>query len=69
MIYEIVVIEDGPLLINCPCNSSYRGRHALELEDEEPWRTGAKLPPLQPPLSLTCRFTRRETLAIFVSIF
>lgn len=66
-IYELVVIEDRPLLINCPCNSSYSyGRgYKAQREDEEKWTKGELKPPQQPALSRTCRFIRQLTLPIF----
>ncbi|KAF2193031.1 hypothetical protein K469DRAFT_508013, partial [Zopfia rhizophila CBS 207.26] len=64
-IYELVIIQDGPLLLNCPCNSSYRGRYKQMQQDEEAWVMGEEHPPLQPALSRTCRLTRRVTLPIF----
>ena len=64
-IYELVVTEDRPLLLNCPCNSSYRQQHAVLREEQKQWREGDRHPPLQPALSQTCRWIRAETLRIF----
>ena len=65
VIYEYVIIEAGPLLLNLSCNSSYRGRYELAREDKIAWRSGKKRPPLQPALSQTCRTIRAETLPMF----
>jgi hypothetical protein len=64
-IYELVVIQDEPLLLNLPCNSSYRMRWQEMAVDEAAWERGDKHPPLQPALSRTCRAIRHATLPIF----
>jgi hypothetical protein len=64
-IYELVVQLPGPLLLNCPCNSSYRGRYKLMYADEKSWAKGDKQPPAQPALTLTCRSIRAAALPIF----
>ncbi|KAF2167946.1 hypothetical protein M409DRAFT_22091 [Zasmidium cellare ATCC 36951] len=64
-ICELVVIEHQPMLLNCPCNSSYRGRqHELE-EIEEAWEGGTMRPPAQPAITQTCRALRELALPIF----
>lgn len=64
-IYELVVIEDQPLLLNCPCNSSYRSRHEQLRKDEKAWEDGTAHPPLQPAITQTCREIRDLALPIF----
>jgi hypothetical protein len=65
VIYEYAVTEDEPLLVNMPCDSSYRGRYNLESDDKHAWSLGEKHPPLQPSLTKTCRFIRTEALPFF----
>lgn len=65
MIYELVVIQNEVLLLNCPCNSSYRGRYGQLRQDEEAWQNGEMRPPLQPSLTRTSRLIRRLALPIF----
>jgi hypothetical protein len=64
-IYELVVIEDQPLLINCPCESSYYGGYKESREAEESWKNGETRPAQQPALAQTCRFIRQTVLPIF----
>ncbi|KAK5684031.1 hypothetical protein LTS10_003895 [Elasticomyces elasticus] len=66
-IYELVVITHEPLLLNCGCDSSYRGQDHSEREhaDREAWETGALHAPHEPNLTRTCRFIRDLTIPIF----
>ncbi|KAJ4345438.1 uncharacterized protein N0V89_011568 [Didymosphaeria variabile] len=64
-IYELAVISNEPLLINCPCNSSYRRRYDQEKADKKQWANGEIQPPQQPALTLTCRSIRAHALPIF----
>ncbi|KAK3640775.1 hypothetical protein LTR56_011652 [Elasticomyces elasticus] len=66
-IYELVVIVDEPLLLNCGCDSSYRGKDHSEREDadREAWSTGALHAPHEPNITRTCRFIRDLTIPIF----
>jgi hypothetical protein len=64
-IYELVVVEDQPLLVNCPCNSSYRGRWEEGQTEEQRWEKGEIRPPQQPALTRTCRAVRENALPIF----
>jgi hypothetical protein len=64
-IYELVVTEEKPLLLNRPCNSSYRGRYPEMAIDKAAWKEGEKHPPSQPALSRTCRSVREAALPIF----
>lgn len=66
-IYELVLIENEPLLLNCPCNSSYRGRYEQLRQVTEAWKAGEIQPPLQPALLRTCRFIRGLALPLFYS--
>ena len=64
-IYELAVVEDEPLLLNCACNSSYRGRwNQLEI-DEKAWESRLRHAPRQPALTQTCNFIRNLALPIF----
>lgn len=70
-IYELVVQEDKVLLLNVPCNSSYRKEkwHYKSMRaDQEAWRVGDMHPPKQPNISRTCRFIRKETLPMFYGL-
>ncbi|KAK5735965.1 hypothetical protein LTR17_007800 [Elasticomyces elasticus] len=66
-IYELVVIVHKPLLLNCGCESSYRGKDHSERKyaDREAWSTGTLHAPHEPNLTRTCRFIRDLTLPIF----
>lgn len=66
-IYELVVVQTGPLLLNCACNSSYRNCRSQMLKDEQAWDTGKRHPPLQPALTQTCRKIRELALPLFYS--
>ncbi|KAK5115444.1 hypothetical protein LTR85_009904 [Meristemomyces frigidus] len=64
-IYELAVIEDEPLLLNCGCDSSYSGRRDVWREDKQAWKSGEKRPPCQPALTRTCRDIRADALPMF----
>lgn len=66
-IYELVVVENKPLLTDFACNSSYRGytRRRLGNEEERAWGWGDRKPPMQPALTRTCRFIRANALPLF----
>lgn len=64
-ICELVVLEDQPLLLNCPCNSSYRKRDDVLKQDEKAWDSGAAHPPMQPAVAQTCQGLRELALPIF----
>ncbi|CAK3821496.1 Hypothetical predicted protein [Lecanosticta acicola] len=64
-IWEFAVIEDRPLHINCPCDSSYGGWTDAYYADREAWENGDKHPPWQPPLTRVCRAIRADALPIF----
>ncbi|PVI00029.1 hypothetical protein DM02DRAFT_728832 [Periconia macrospinosa] len=64
-IYELALVKERPLLLNYPCNSSYRGRPQARIDDEQKWRDGEIQAPEQPALTLTCHFLRETTLPIF----
>ena len=64
-IYELAVVEDKPLLVNCPCNSTYRERRSVGYVEEAKWEKGEVRPPQQPALTRTCRFIRANALPIF----
>lgn len=64
-IFEYVVIEDEPLLLNCGCDSSYRGDVDAWNEDQALWDKGEKHPPFQPGLTATCTTVRAITLPMF----
>ncbi|KAK5696399.1 hypothetical protein LTR17_024237 [Elasticomyces elasticus] len=66
-IYELVVIVDEPLLLNCGCDSSYRGKDHSEREDadREAWESGVLHAPHEPNITRTCRFIRDLTIPIF----
>lgn len=64
-IYELVVLSPRPLLLNSPCNSSYRGRREEHRKVEDEFKSGTRHPPLQPALTMTCRFIRAQALPLF----
>ncbi|KAK5703969.1 hypothetical protein LTR97_002982 [Elasticomyces elasticus] len=66
-IYELVLIVNEPLLLNCGCDSSYRGKDHSEREDadREAWETGTLHAPHEPNITRTCRFIRDLTVPIF----
>lgn len=64
-IFEYVVIEHETLLINCGCDSSYRGDWDKWEEDRQLWASGQKQPPQQPGLTRTCKVIRSITLPMF----
>ncbi|KAK4898476.1 hypothetical protein LTR27_004073 [Elasticomyces elasticus] len=78
-IYELVVIMNEPLLLNCGCDSSYRGKDQCDCdssycgknhseredEDREAWETGDLHAPHEPNITRTCRFIRDLTIPIF----
>lgn len=66
-IYELVLFEDEPLLLNCGCDSSYNnGRDDDQWQqDKEAWKAGEKHPPMQPGLTRTCHGIRNITLPLF----
>ncbi|KAF2491844.1 hypothetical protein BU16DRAFT_595010 [Lophium mytilinum] len=64
-IYELALISPTPLLLNLPCNSSYRSRSAQETLDAAAWAAGTLHAPSQPPLTRVCHALRRLTLPIF----
>lgn len=64
-ICELVVLEDQPLLLNCPCDSSYRKRRDVLRDDEKAWESGAAHPPMQPAIAQTCRDLRELVLPMF----
>lgn len=73
LIYRLAVHQSEILLINMPCNSSYRngkGSHFEKKmkEDEEAWKSGAKQPPKQPAITQVCRFIRAETLPLYYGL-
>ena len=64
-IFEYAVVEDHPLLLNCGCDSSYKGDEEAWCEAVELWKKGEKLPPFQPGITSTCSIVRRMVLPIF----
>ncbi|KAH9837466.1 hypothetical protein Tdes44962_MAKER01822 [Teratosphaeria destructans] len=64
-IYELAVVEVQPLLLNCPCDSSYHGHREQYDRDYEAWESGEKQPPQQPGLARTSRYLRDIVLPIF----
>jgi hypothetical protein len=64
-IYELTIIQDEPFLLNCPCNSSYRGRYQQLHQDVQAWERREIHPPLQPAITRTNRSIRRAALPIF----
>lgn len=64
-VYELVVPKNEVLLLNFPCNSSYRRRFDDMRKDREAWQSGEKHPPTQPAITQTCRFIRNATLPMF----
>jgi hypothetical protein len=64
-IYALAVTSSSPLLINCPCDSSYLGRYDAKTTDEAAWASGDLGPPQQPALTRTCRSIRAKALPIF----
>lgn len=69
LIFEYVVVEDDPLLLNCGCDSSYtrtggRGLEAYK-QDRELWHKGELHPPIQPMITRTCSLIRAITIKIF----
>jgi len=64
-IYELAVVGDSALLLNCACDSSYPGHKDEWQTDQQAWKCGAKHPPHQPSLTRTCRSIRDLALPIF----
>ena len=73
-IYDLVFIEDRPLLLNCACCQSYiEARRGQSLyvnvfkyhEDLRSWDTGELHLPVQPALTRTCRVLRSDALPVF----
>ncbi|KAF2647438.1 hypothetical protein K491DRAFT_699634 [Lophiostoma macrostomum CBS 122681] len=64
-IYTLVVTTPHPILVNRPCNSSYRGRRDVEKAEKTDWAAGHVRPPTQPALTRTCRAIRSASLPIF----
>lgn len=63
-ILEYAIIEHEPLLVNCPCDSSYESDTEY-LEDQGRWKIGEKQPPQQPGIARTCGNLRSLALPIF----
>ena len=63
-IYEMVVIADEPLLLNCGCDSSYIDEDDWAM-DTALWEAGDKHPPYQPALTQTCKAIRSMTIPMF----
>lgn len=64
-IYEYAITVSDPLLLNCPCDSSFGGWTLEYDEARQLWFNGSRKPPVEPALTRTCRAIRRETLAMF----
>ncbi|KAK5175229.1 uncharacterized protein LTR77_000366 [Saxophila tyrrhenica] len=64
IIYEFAVVDDTPLLLNCPCDSTYDCEEDW-LEDQSLWSNGTKQQPQQPGLTRASRFLRAVTLPMF----
>ena len=67
-IFEYVVQEPEPLLINCGCDSSYGGDYELLEKAEAAWEAGVLHPPVQPTLTRTCRGIRETALPMFYQL-
>ena len=68
LIYRLAVTAQDVLVLNVPCNSSYRGRHKQMRVDEKAWEQRKVRPPPQPAITKTCRSIRTETLPLFYSL-
>lgn len=66
-IFEFAIIENKPLLVNCPCDSSFPSADDDQQHKEEKalWESGEKQPPFQPGLTRTCTAVRCITLPMF----
>lgn len=64
-IYELVIFESIPLLLNCACNSSYYANYEQMDRDEAAWESGEKHPPIQPALTKVCRQIRADAIKMF----
>ncbi|KAK5130327.1 hypothetical protein LTR08_002213 [Meristemomyces frigidus] len=69
-IYELAIIEDEPVFLNCSCDSFYYGGDADHNDpqydaDRDDWEQGKKHAPVQPALTRTCRVIRFDALRIF----
>lgn len=65
MIYELAIVENEPLLLNCPCDSTYSGDPDAWVEEQVAWTVGDKQAPRQPGLTQTCAAIRILTLKMF----
>ena len=65
IIYEYTVISPEPLLLNCPCDSSFGGWSEEYYAEREAWETGQRSPPWQPALTKVCRSMRADALPMF----
>jgi hypothetical protein len=63
-IFELTVIEDETIFLNCPCDSSYQDDDDWSM-DKSLWETGEKHPPFQPGLTQTCKAIRAIALPLF----
>ncbi len=64
IVYEYTVVDDEPLLLNCPCDSSYADGKEWA-EDQRRWKEGEKQRPVQPGLTRTCTAIRAMTIDTF----
>ena len=64
-IWEFAVIQEDPLLVNCPCDSSYGGWSEDYYADVDLWENGTKHSPWQPALTRVCRSIRADALPMW----
>ena len=64
-IYALVVYDSKPIMLNMPCNSSFRNRYRVMDIEEKAWASGQRHPPLQPAIARTCKAIRFEALRLF----
>ncbi|KAM3421396.1 hypothetical protein BST61_g1792 [Cercospora zeina] len=67
IIWEYAVVNSDPLLVNCPCDSSFGGWNEEYHHERDAWKEGRHHPPCQPPLTRVCRSIRFDALSIFYS--
>lgn len=64
-IWEFVVIQEEPLLLNCPCDSFYGGWSEEYYAEVDLWENGTKHPPWQPALTRVCSSIRADALPMW----
>ena len=68
IIYEMAVVQEDPLPINCGCDSAYGGHCEEYYEARRQWEDGTLHSPWQPSLTRTCRAIRADALPMFYQL-